>query len=617
MIHCKTGFDDSLQNWIPQDSPAIQEYRHFLDEFKSDAFILVSVHILPEANNRRHSISIDSLKARISSFQHIRSVQNWPLPFLRFKSTKPEGVQSFIIRYNPPSHTNPNRPELIQKVTNLLIHSGYEHHIAGTGVIHKAINDMTRRSLKQFLGIGMVILIGCLLLFVRDHKIIIKMIGISIGAVSFLIIAAYLLNVQFNMIMSILLILILFYSTSISVHVVSHGGEFRKVLWPSLMAVLTTCAGFSAFLFESSPLLMHFGLLAILGLISGFLWAVLLFKNNPDSDKIRLPYKGTIVRARKWWNKKAFVCFLIMIILFIPGIFKVQSEIDTLSILPVQSRAVQDYLFIQKNMGPYIPVEYLVDITNANENRLRQWVDAVYKLDEVGGIMSYLQLPQWIDPRKVGYASEDGQTGRITFFIPIMSTTMGLALVEQIDQIAQKIFEETQSIPKPTGYVALYVSVADHLAKSFQSSLLLAFIFIFFIVFFYVHNIRVFIATILPNLFPVLSLLGVMGWLGIPLDMVTFPIGCLALGIIVDDTIHFLYWYRKTKDTGTTMVQAGPGIIVTSILAVAGFAVFLFAEAPPVRYFGLLCITAMVSALFGDIIILPFMLKKTVKDSDH
>jgi predicted RND superfamily exporter protein len=45
-------FDDSLQNWIPQDSPAIQEYRHFLDEFKSDAFILVSVHILPEANNR-------------------------------------------------------------------------------------------------------------------------------------------------------------------------------------------------------------------------------------------------------------------------------------------------------------------------------------------------------------------------------------------------------------------------------------------------------------------------------------------------------------------------------------------------------------------------------------
>ena len=117
----------------------------------------------------------------------------------------------------------------------------------------------------------------------------------------------------------------------------------------------------------------------------------------------------------------------------------------------------------------------------------------------------------------------------------------------------------------------------------------------------------------MPNLLPILAILGVMGWFHIPLDMVTFPMGCLALGLIVDDTVHYLYWYRKSRDVQFAYEKAGPGTVITSLIYILGFSVFLFAAANPVRYFGILAITALITALFGDIVILPIILDKTDK----
>jgi predicted RND superfamily exporter protein len=101
-----------------------------------------------------------------------------------------------------------------------------------------------------------------------------------------------------------------------------------------------------------------------------------------------------------------------------------------------------------------------------------------------------------------------------------------------------------------------------------------------------------------------------MGWFGIPLDMVTVPMGCLVLGIIVDDTIHFLYWYRKSGSVDSAFNEAGPGAIFTSVIYILGFSLFLFSSVNPVRYFGILFITSIATALFADIVIMPIILKR-------
>jgi predicted RND superfamily exporter protein len=603
-------FDDSLQSWVPPESQIINDYKTFLAEFKTDALMIVSIVNSKGADEDAFSNAVDSITKQIAGFQHVKSVGSWPPPFLKHKTKSPNNIHSFFISFLPPSHLNPNRPELVQDLTEFLDSANVEYHLAGTGVIHKAINDFTSHASRRYLLIGIALLIILLVVYLRDFQIILKTVGISLGSVSLVLLAAYLLGIQFNMIMSILPCLILFYSTSISIHILNHRGDIRKVLWPTVIAVLTTCAGFSAFLLDPAPLLRDFGLLAIVGLVGGLFWALILFYPDHGSLRADLPFKNKIHFIEKLWNSSSLFVGIILFAFLIPGVFRIKSEINILSTLPGGHRTVQDYLFIEKNVGPYVPVEYCVDISQTNSQDLSNWIEAVYSLDKVGAVMSYLAIPVWMDQRNFGYVSEDGRTGRVVFFVPVISTTEGMQLVHQIENLAKEYFPDSRVIPKPTGYVSLYVSVANHLAKSFRQSLLLAFVFVFLLILIYLRNLKLFLASVLPNLFPVIAILGVMGWFHIPLDMITVPMGCMALGIIVDDTVHFLYWYRKTDSVHLALKNAGPGSVITSLIYILGFSVFLFSEANPVRYFGILSITTMATALFGDIVILPVILMK-------
>lgn len=601
--------DDSIQNWLPRDLNLINDYKNFLENFKSDAIIIISIVDSSEKSSKPISMVIDKLIQEISNLPHVTNVMNWPPPFLRSKTKPAQNIHSFFLTFRPPSHMNPNRPELIDEVTKILETAGVEYHIAGTGVIHKAINEETKQASRKFLGIGLFILLLFLILILRNIQIVLKTIGISLGGVAVVLLTAYLLKIEFNMAIAILPILIMFYSTSVSVHIFNHGGAFKKILWPTLTAVLTTCAGFSVFLLEPIPLLRDFGLLAISGLVGGFLWAAIFYFPRTSQHQIQFPYRERIHKMQNLWNIKSLALGIVLLAVFIPGALKIKSEININSTLPSDNQSLMDYFFIEKNVGLYMPIEYLVNIGQVVSQDVRLWIEDVYQLENVGGVMSYMQIPRFLDPQSLGYVSKDGQVGRVTFFIPMMSTTEGLKLVNQIEDKATNHFSYSAAIPKPTGYSSLYVVVADSLSRSFRKSLILAFIFVFFIIFIYLRSFKLFFASIFPNLFPIVAMMGVMGWSRIPLDMVTVPIGCLALGTIVDNSIHLLYWYRKTGDVQKAFSHAGPGIIVTSVILILGFSVFLFAQAPPARNFGILSIAAMFMALFGDAVLLPTILQ--------
>ena len=243
---------------------------------------------------------------------------------------------------------------------------------------------------------------------------------------------------------------------------------------------------------------------------------------------------------------------------------------------------------------------------------MADWISSVFELEEIDGSLSYLSFSRFADPQDYGYISRtDSNFARVTFLVPLLSTTRGMALVGWIDKLAEQHFENYT--PEVTGYITLYATVADNLAHSFQRSIFLAFLFVFTLFFIYLRNIKIFIAALLTNIFPILFILGLMGWLEIPLDMVTVPIGALLLGIIVDDTSHFLYWFKQTGDLRMTFIEAGPGIVYTTIILIFGFSVFLFSSVPPIRYFGILSISALLSAVFSDLVLLPIILQMLEK----
>ena len=152
LILHRLTFDDSLQNWVPPNSEIINDYKTFLNEFNTDALIILSIVDKKDKGRDSFSVTLDSLVKQITRLEHVVTCGKWPPPFLRYKTSPKQNNHSFYITFLPPSHLNPNRPELVQNLRDILQKAGVEYHIAGTGVIHKAINDMTRQGFKALYG---------------------------------------------------------------------------------------------------------------------------------------------------------------------------------------------------------------------------------------------------------------------------------------------------------------------------------------------------------------------------------------------------------------------------------------------------------------------------------
>ena len=121
----------------------------------------------------------------------------------------------------------------------------------------------------------------------------------------------------------------------------------------------------------------------------------------------------------------------------------------------------------------------------------------------------------------------------------------------------------------------------------------------------------------LPNAFPVLAVYGMMGWMDLPISSGSAMVATVALGIALNDTIHFLLHYRKlTRELGhstqaaleATFEHLGRPIVLTSLVHLAGFSIFLLTDFLPLYHFGLLAGLSMLAALAGDLLLLPNLL---------
>jgi uncharacterized protein len=113
-----------------------------------------------------------------------------------------------------------------------------------------------------------------------------------------------------------------------------------------------------------------------------------------------------------------------------------------------------------------------------------------------------------------------------------------------------------------------------------------------------------------------MAILGVMGWAGIPLDLMTITITAIAMGIAADDTIHYVHRYmeeRRENDhdqaVKRTHASVGIAILYTTLLIVAGFSLLAFSDFVPSIVFGLLTALAMTIALMTDLCLLPVMMR--------
>lgn len=212
------------------------------------------------------------------------------------------------------------------------------------------------------------------------------------------------------------------------------------------------------------------------------------------------------------------------------------------------------------------------------------------------------------------YVSEDYNEARIN--IRILDSLKDLRRKELLEQIKKELVEKTQLSEdkiKVTGILVLYNNMLQSLFKSqiLTLGVVMAGIALMLVVLF--RSITLAIIGIVPNVLAAAIILGLMGLLRIPLDMMTITIAAITIGIAVDNSIHYIYRFReefgKTHDYVKTMhychANIGKAVFYTAITIIIGFSILVLSNFIPTIYFGLLTALAMFIALFAALTLLP------------
>lgn len=219
------------------------------------------------------------------------------------------------------------------------------------------------------------------------------------------------------------------------------------------------------------------------------------------------------------------------------------------------------------------------------------------------------------------FADDDWEKGRITLQVVNKSSFEYVDFLTQVEGWMKEYLEPVKQMNPEltyyaTGGIPIMMRLTGFLTKSQLQSFGLALVIITVIMFLIYGTIRYGIIAMLPNIFPILLTVGITGWFKIPLDSDTLLVLPIAIGIAVDDTIHFMTHYRGELFAGhgrleaikNTLREVGQAMIFTSIILVTGFLIFLSSIYVPFRNFGLLSAIAISSALFADLLFLPALL---------
>ncbi|HSS64328.1 MAG TPA: MMPL family transporter [Gammaproteobacteria bacterium] len=547
------------------------------------------------------------------------------------------------------------------------------YHKAGFGVLFAALNELSIVDGFKLFCAATGVIFFLLILFYR--RIFPALVTLSIAFAA----AAWTMGIyaaagrSLNIVTSILPTLVLVVTTAGCVHVLLHVAETRasagretKVIHgvgfmfrPCLMNTLTTAAGLLSLTASSLPVVRELGLFGAAGLIGALVLTMIgcVFALAWEAAE---PAPGRTSTLRQVASRLADLSIrnstavlasgALVLAFFIAAATRVDVDTYTIDFLFEDHPVRRDSAFIESRIAPYTPLEFEVrtsggvprlDLLQAVDRWQRaagripgigwsqSYVDVVKRIRqfEMGGEQSAFELPQSqteLDALlvKMRALSEtaltstlfDNRNGlRVTFGVPMQSAR---SLERTIRAVESAASFPSGVVAAPAGYLPLYVRMTTDIVRSQLWSFALAFLTVFGVIGILFRSARVAALAIPANLIPVVFILGIMGLAGIRLDVATVTIAAVVLGIVVDDTVHFLHRLchecrrsdSHAKAVCTTARTAGYAIVTTTVVLALGFSVFGLAEIKSIIWFGLLMAVGLAAGVIADLLLMPALI---------
>ncbi|MGK2907458.1 MAG: efflux RND transporter permease subunit [Desulfuromonadales bacterium] len=442
----------------------------------------------------------------------------------------------------------------------------------------------------------------------------------------------------------------------------------ERLAVPCFLTSFTTAIGFASLAVSDVPPIRHFGLAAAGGMMAEFVLSMTLiplglyFLRHKTGLKAPSIQSSSLLHSRleRFAGKIPAHRKLILgtsagLILFsLLGASGIKVETNLLEYFKESSSVYQDSQFVDRMLGgvetievslqapepdmllepqalailqqieDYLQRQPVVSQVTSIGNFLREMNKAFHQEDE-----TYFRLPdsramaaQYLllyDGEEIDNFIDSERTwARVSARITEHRTSAVAGYIDDLQGYLDEITADSPYQARVTGKTLIANKLISLIVNSQVQSLSLAFFLIFLLMFAIFRSLKLGLLAMVPNVLPILFNFAMMGFCGIPLNSATAIIAAVAIGIAVDDTIHFICEYQHQRTQQQTVTQAvqlaiinkGSPIITTSLIMTGGFGILLFASFVPTIQFGFLSALIMLFAVVSDLLVLPVLLLK-------
>ena len=654
---------NSMSTWFPEQGRALQDYRDFRQTFGSDEIVIVAVSGEKSFVDDAGSEIVFGLTQQMLDIPGVaivtsRSTVPQSSEIAQDRLLSEDGLTTvLLVQLLDDAEIEADRQRILRDIDGAAAEFDLVARLAGFGVIYAALNEASTSGSVAILLAAHVLMFIVLLSFLRRLWLaLLVLLTVSVASVVTLAIFVA-AGEQLNMITMALPTLVLVIGIADCVHLIRSvsrqparqdrrtrlAAGTAAVAGPAIFATVTTAAGFLVLALSDIEAIRSLGIFAAIGMLLAFACAfsllpVLLSWCRPIP--IVRPDPATILARRmcKFAQRRPAAVVAVSLALILSASFGVaRLDVDTYSIgyLDRSHRVRQDSDFIEAEIGPYAPLDFVINSTGdvlqpATLDALYDWQRRVTQESDVAwswSLLDTLGAPVDRPPSSMPAGWAERKLERLNRFAPVVASSMiagkhqlrvtfgtqmmsAKKLRRLISDISSRAdFPEGVEV-EPAGYGPLYAEIVEVLVESQVESFSLAGLLVLLLLALATRSVKRLLLAVPANLLPVLLTLGLMGLVGIPLDVATITIAGILFGLVVDDTVHLLYptgdQARPLCDSlkGAVRLRGGSLFVTTAVLA-AGFLVFGLAGVRSVAWFGLLISFALISALVADLMLLP------------
>jgi hypothetical protein len=351
-------------------------------------------------------------------------------------------------------------------------------------------------------------------------------------------------------------------------------------------------------------------------------------------------------------NAMIVICFLLIFGGLSAGLFRTDASVKLQSRFSDRVKILQDYEWLEQNLGPMVPMEII--LTFNQESTLTDWqkLQLVKRIERTirqttavratlsaatfepeiprgGGLLNSVErraiFDRWtqglkrLEDGKLVHFVDQQSRWRISTRVDALNDLDYGVLIGTLDSNVESQIKDLGLkgvVATVTGAIPLIYKAQHQILTDLAWSFATAFFFISIAMVILLGNVLAGLTAMLPNVIPPIIVFGAMGWVGKKVEIGSVLTASIALGIAVDDTIHFLVWYRKTLALGASRFKAirntfehcSRAMVDTTLICTVGVTPFLFSSYMPSFNFALLLNAMMLTALAGALIFLPALL---------